>query len=96
MESDSAISACAPDRTFSGAARAAKRAQTPIGDPDDDDWEDDGDVDDDDDEDDDDDDEEPMQLRLASRGRRTAILGPPLRNITRYGLPLPEPRRSAH
>ena len=44
--------------------RAVRRAQTPIGDPDDDDWSDDDDWDDDDDDtpDDDDDDEEPMQL----------------------------------
>jgi len=75
----------APERTFPDAARGAKRAQTPIGDPDDDDWEDDDDLDDEDDDEDDDDDEEPMQLQARA----------PARNVTRYGLPLAEPRRSA-
>ena len=56
----------APDSTLPGVARAAQRAQTPIGDPDDDDWEDDDDLDDDED-DDDEDDEEPMQLARVTR-----------------------------
>jgi hypothetical protein len=56
----------APDRMLEGVARAAQRAQTPIGDPDDDDWEDDDDLDDGED-DDEDDDEEPMQLAFVGR-----------------------------
>ena len=54
----------ASGRGRDGARRALRRAQTPIGDPDDDDWSDDDDWDDDDDDaPDEDDDEEPMQLR---------------------------------
>jgi len=61
----SAAAFCAriPGLAFPGSAR---RAQTPIGDPDDDDWEDDDDLDDDED-DDEDDEEEPMQLARAAR-----------------------------
>ena len=58
-----AICACIPGLAFSGNAR---RAQTPIGDPDDDDWEDDDDLDDDED-DDEEDEEEPMQLARVAR-----------------------------
>ena len=61
----SAAAFCAriPGLAFPGNAR---RAQTPIGDPDDDDWESDDDLDDDED-DDEDDEEEPMQLARVAR-----------------------------
>ena len=60
------MSARAAHRMLSWGTRAAQRAQTPIGDPDDDDWEDDDDLDDGED-DDEDDDEEPMQLAFVAR-----------------------------
>ena len=92
MAGDSVIAARTPEPTFPGSARGAKRAQTPIGDPDDDDWEDDDDLDD---EDDDEDDEEPMQLRPASEDPQVTTPARRVCGITRYALPLSSRRRWA-
>jgi len=94
MSGDSVMTARVPEPTFRGSARGAKRAQTPIGDPDDDDWEDDDDLDDEDDDEDDDDDEEPMQLRPAVEDPQAPTPARGVCGITRYALPLSSRRRS--